>query len=309
MKKLKVQEALKGKVKPTKVFIYGREEYLTRQFLKKLLKGVKHEKFTPENLEDFLNFTGSSLFEGEVMPVLVHAEELPSKLRKKSEREKFLKKLKSLDSFVVAAFGELDWKSLKGELFSEIINLSEFVVEAEPYTEKQLYGLLLKKFKSAGKEVSPEVIKFIVETVGSDLTELKQETDKLIAYPGKLTLGVVKELLYSGGKVDPFSLLFPLIEGKKREFIERAQKLLEEGMEPLFIIGILQSQIRNLALISAGKSVRLPKSALESYKALSRKAGLLKLLKALKELHSCEFSIKSGREEGRESLLKLPFKV
>ena len=306
--RLKVQEALKKEIKPGKIFIYGSEEYLTKQFIKKALKGVKYETFYPDSLKELLSFTGSSLFEGKVVPILLHAEELPGKLRKKAEKEAFLKKLKSLDSFIIAAFGELDWKTLKGELFKGIIETSEIVIESEPYTEKQIYGLIAKKFKSAGRELPPELIKLIVEIVGTDLTELKHETDKLLLYPGELNRETIEALLFSSGKVNPFELVFPLVEGREREFLRELSELLSRGSEPLQILGLLQSQVRSMVEIASGRSVRLPKEALQKYRQVAKGVGLIKLLKLLKELHTAEFSIKSGLKGGKEALRELAFK-
>ncbi len=306
--KLKVQEALKREIKPGKIFIYGSEEYLTRQFLKKCLKGVNYQTFYPDSLQEFLSFTGSSLFEGEVVPVLLHAEELPSKLRKKAKREAFLKKLRELNSFVITSFESLDWKTLKGEVFKGITEAARFVIESEPYTEKQIYGLIAKKFKSAGRELPPKLIKLIVEIVGTDLTELKHETDKLLLYPGELTEETVKALLFSSGRVNPFDLVFPLVEGRGREFLEMALNLLEKGSEPLQLIGLLQSQVRSMVEVASGRSVKLPREVLNRYREVSRRVGLVNLLKVLKELHQAEFSIKGGLKGDREALTELAFK-
>ena len=54
MKRITVQEALKLKELPRKLFIHGQEEYLSRQLLKKFLKGKSYEKFYPESLDEFL---------------------------------------------------------------------------------------------------------------------------------------------------------------------------------------------------------------------------------------------------------------
>jgi len=306
--RIKVQEALKKEIKPGKIFIYGSEEYLTRQLLKKCLRGVKHRVFFPDFLGEFLSFTGSSLFEGELIPVILHGEELPAKLKKKTEREAFLRKLESLDSFVVAVFRELDWKALKTGIFKEIAEISEMVIESEPFSEKQIYGIISKKFRSAGRELPPGLIKLIVEIVGTDLTELKHETDKLLLYPGELTEETVRALLFSGGKVNPFELVFPLVEGKTGEFLERALELLAKGSDPLQIIGLLQSQVRNMVEIASGRSVKLPKDALLKYRQSTKKTGLNRLLKILKELHLAEFSIKTGTRDGKEALVALAIK-
>jgi len=304
MRKVKVQEALKLKELPKKVLIHGEEEYLTRELLKKLSKTKAVEKFFPESLEEFFSFSGSSLFGGETTPVILYGEELPGKLKKKTEREAFLKKLKGLPSFVIAVFKKLEWRELSSGLFKEVASLTDAVIESEPYSEKQIYAIISKKFKREGKELPPRLIKVIVEIVGTDLTKLKHETDKLIAYPGQLTEEVIRELLFSGGNPEPFGLIYPLVEGNAREFAERLEELFNKGAEPLQLIGLLQSQVRSLVEIACGRKPRLPKEVYESYRALARKRGLTELLKLLKALHQVEFFAKIGGNP-KEELIKI----
>jgi len=302
MKRIKIQEALKLKRFPKKMLIHGEEEYLSRELIKKISKAGAVEKFLPENLKDFFNFSGGSLFGEEAVPVILYGEELPGKLRKKAEREAFLKKLEELPSFVIAVFKKLDWKELSSGLFKEIASLTEVVVEAEPYSEKQIYSIISKKFKKEGKELPPHLIKLIVEIVGTDLTALKHETDKLIAYPGRLTEEVIRELLFSGGNPEPFGLIYPLVEGKGREFAGKLEELFKKGVEPLQLIGLLQLQVRNLVEIACGRKPRIPREVYGSYRTLAGKKGLTRLLKLLRDLHQIEFSAKSGGDVKGELL-------
>jgi len=310
MKTLKVQEALKelkGKWRWKKVFIYGEESYLTDQFLKKLEEREKLEKFYPDSLEEFFSFTGSSLFGDSSVPVVVHAEELPGKLRKKAERERFIKKLKSLDSFVVAAFSDLDYRTLKGELFSAVTEVVEITVISEPLPPKTTLGLIKKKLSQKGT-VKPEVLMLIAERVGNDLWELKNETDKLLCYPGELTEEVVELLLTSTPKFDPFEVIYTLIEGKREQFISQVTHLLSEGTDPLQLIGLLQTQVRQLIKVASGQTVKLPPQALNRVKQYSRRLEVKKGLKLLKLLNEAEFAVKTGRLTGEEALTSLAFK-
>ena len=310
MKTLKVQEALKELKKGLswkKVFIYGEESYLTDQFLKKLSEIREIEKFYPDSLEELFGFTGSSLFGPSPLPVIVHGEELPKFLKKKSEREKFLRKLKSLEEFVVAAFSGLDYRTLKGELFSEIFRMVEVSVVSEPYPTKAKLSLIKKKL-SQRKDVKPEVINLIAEKVEGDLWELKNETDKLLCYPGELSEEVVELLISSTPKVDLFNLIYLLIEGRKKEFLSQVSHLLSEGAEPLQLIGLLQSQVRQLIKTASGQPPKLPQQALRKLQLYGRKLGVKRGLKLLKLLNEAEFSVKTGRATGDEALTGLAFK-
>jgi DNA polymerase-3 subunit delta len=306
--KVKVQEALKKLEKGSvgdKIFIYGPEDYLTEQFLKKISKRWKTENFYPENINEFFSFTGTSLFGESPVPVIVHGELLPSVIKGKKQIEKFLQKLKGLDKFIVASFSDLDYRSLKGELFSGILNLSEVVIYSDFYPESALKKLLRKKLLE--KNVSDEILSLIVETVGAELRELRNETDKLLNYPGELNKEVVKLLLSSSGKVNVFELIFLLINGEEREYLNKINKLLNEGAEPLQIIGLFQTQTRQIVNVLSGRKVKLPKEVLKKVQLASGKMGILKALKLLKTLNETEFSVKMGKLTGDEALRRLIF--
>ena len=308
VERIKVQEALKkvsGGLPWKRVFIYGPEDYLTEQFIKKVSETTTIEKFFPENIEGFLSFTGSSLFGSSKVPVILHAEELPSVLRKKSEREPFLKKLTEVEGFIVASFGEIDSKTLKGELFSKILKSTEVVIYSEHLSEKALRNLVKKKLSE--KKVSDEIVSLIVERVGSSLRELRNETDKLLNYPGELTEEVVELLLSSSGKVNVFELIFLLTGGEGKEFLKGVEKLLNGGSEPLQIIGLLQSQTRQMVNLLTGRNVKMPKEALKKTREAASRLGTKRALKLLKLLNEAEFSVKTGRKTGEEALKGLPF--
>ncbi|WP_163328214.1 DNA polymerase III subunit delta [Desulfurobacterium thermolithotrophum] len=312
MKVVKVQDVLKqlktGKLPFKKVLIHGEEAYLTEQLLKKVSEVTDIEKFyVDENIDSFFNFTGTSLFGKSPVPVILNVEKLNEVLRKKVDKERFLKILKTFDEFILVSMEELDYKKLKSELFSEIQKLIDATVVSERYSEKAIYSLLKRKFDSAGKKITPEVLKLIVETVGTDLRELRNETDKLILYPDELTPESVKLLLFSSGKVNVFELIFPLLEGNRRKFLEQVEILLSCGGEPLSIIGLLQTQLRQIISLANGIQVKLPREVLQKYKAILQKKKLLELLFLLKTLHEKEFAVKRGEVSGEDALKSIVF--
>ncbi len=305
-KQVKVVDALK-QVKTLlpwkRMIIHGREGYLTSQFLKKLSSVVSLEKFSAdEELGLFLNFSGTSLFGGLTVPVLTQVEFLPSKLRKKTDREKLLSTLKRFETWVLVSFEELDYKKLSSELFKGIFNLADVVIVSEPYSERALYTLLAKKFASSGKKVSQEVIKLIVEFVGTDLQNLKQETDKLVAYPGEITEEVVKELVFSVGNVNVFEIIFSYVAGEKKRFLREVSAYFDSGGDGLMLLGLLQSQMRIILELKSGKGVKVPKKVLGKFKKVASSYSYPYLLKLLRKLHDAEFSIKAGVLSAEDAL-------
>ena len=311
MKQIKIQDALKqikNNIPWKKIFIHGEEIYLTEQLIKKISNLREIEKFyADEELSAIYNFSGTSLFGSSPIPLITNAQHLTSALRKKSEKEKFLKFLKTLPEFIVAATETLDYKKLKNEIFQTIAESANIVIISESYPEKAVYNLIKKKFSSAGKQISDQAIKLIVETVGTDLLNLKQETDKLLAYPGELTEETVKQILFSSGRVNVFELIIPLVRKNKREFLKQISAALSEGVDPLSIIGLLQSQIRQLIAILTGEKPKLPLKAQKTFKELSKQTTLKELLLILKKIHETEFKIKRGEQPPERALKNLTF--
>jgi DNA polymerase-3 subunit delta len=289
-----------------KVFIYGPEDYLTEQFIKKVSDLRTIQKFYPDELDGFFNFSGSSLFGKFPLPVIVHAEELPKNLRKKEEKAKFLKKLESLGEFVVACYCDLDFKTLKKEPFCWLLDVSDAVVYSNYLSETGAKKLIMKKLVQ--KSASEEVVDFIIGRVGLNLRELRNETDKLLLYPGKLNLKVCEELLFSGGKVSVFELIFKLMSNDVEEYLKAVDKLLLQGVEPLQIIALFQTQVRQMVNLFLGREVKLPKKVQQELRSAASKIGIKKLLKLLKILNEVEFFIKTGVVDGEGALKNLIIK-
>jgi len=313
MKTVKVYEVLKkikDKLPWNKVLIYGEESYLTQQFLKKVSAIREIEKFhADEELGSFLNFTGTSLFGDSPIPVLLGVEKLTQLLKKKADRERFIKFLKSLDSFILVSYEELDYKKLKTEIFGRILEVVDIVIHSENYPQERILSLLAKKFRSEGREISPELIKLIVEIVGTDLRELRNETEKLLLYPGKLTPEVVKLLLFSSGKANVFELIFPLVGGNRKEYLKHLEELLRKGADPLSLIALLQTQLRQLLSIATGDKVKLPPETIKKLRTLLKQKSFTELLLLLKKLHEKEFAVKRGIINGEEALKSLAFEL
>jgi len=298
MKQIKIQEALKqlkSGIPWKKILIHGNEIYLTEQFIKKLSSYREIEKFyADENLQNIYQFTGTSLFGGSPLLLITNAQHIPSTIRKKSEKEKFLNFLKSVPEFVIVATETLDYKKLKSEIFQTINELADITIISENYPEKAVYSLIKKKFETAGKPISDEAIKLIVETVGTDLLDLKQETDKLLNFPGKLDAKTVRQILFSSGRVNVFEIIVPLVENNKKEYLKQISTALSEGVDPLSIIGLLQSQVRQLITIASGEKPKLPLKAQKTFNELARRTSIKDLFLLLKKIHEVEFEIKSG---------------
>ena len=307
--RLKAREALKkvsGKLPWKKVFVYGPEDYLTEQFIKKVSAVKAVRKFYPDGLEELFAFSGTSLFGSSPIPVIVHAEELPKFLRKKEDKEKFFRKIKELNEFIVACYCDLDFKTLKKEPFCWLLEVCDVVVYSDYLSEGEAKKLIVKKLFQRG--ISEDVVDFVIEKVGLNLRELRNETEKLLLYPGEINLEVAEGLISFGGRVNVFDLIFKLVSCDREGYLEGIDRVLREGTEPLQVLALFQSQVRQMINLVLGREVKLPKNVQQRLKASASKVGLKRLLKVLKFLNEAEFSIKTGAVEGEGALKSLVFR-
>jgi DNA polymerase-3 subunit delta len=302
MQRIKILDALKRikELKDRKIIAYGPEEYLVNQFLKKLGEFYEIEKFyADENIEGFLAREDKGLFSTkDTIKVLLKGDCLSSVLRKKADKEKFLKSLREKERFVIVLSPEFESKKWKTELYQEITKIAEVLLYAEKLPRETLIKRILSKLESKG--VDRGLAELVVDIAGEDLGRLKLETDKLLEYPGKLTPQVVSALVFSGSEVNVFEIIYLLVGGEKKEFLKELEKALLT-VDPLVLVGLFQSQVRQLINLSLGISTKNPKNVERLYVvARKRKPGWF--LNLLRVLHEIEFEIKSG--EGDKNALK-----
>ncbi|WP_456397313.1 DNA polymerase III subunit delta [Desulfurobacterium sp.] len=307
-----IKQIKSGKIDKKKIFIHGNEIYLTKQVIKALSEKFETEK-VDVNDNDFLNrlFKGAtqSLFsQKEPFLIVMNINSLNSQIRKKSDKEKFIAFLKNSSGYLLVSETEIDKKTLNTELFKEILQHSDYTVVARHFDKKKIFQILKKKFETAGKEIDDETILFIIDTIGTDLQTLKVETDKLICFPHKLTKETVSELIFATKTTNIFSLITHILKKEKRDYIENLNILLSEGTEPLSLIALLQTQLRQIIEIKSGKKVRLPQKAIKEYINLTQKISLKELYNLLKTLHETEFAIKTGYRKPEEALKEIIFK-
>ncbi len=103
-----------------------------------------------------------------------------------------------------------------------------------------------------GKKLAPDAAELLVELVGPQMGLLDSELEKLaVAIGTKETIeaGDVDRLVGRSRAADVFRILDAIGEGKPAEALAVLGQLLEEGEEPLAILGPLTYQLRKLATV------------------------------------------------------------
>lgn len=131
---------------------------------------------------------------------------------------------------------------------------SDAVIVCEPPKAWQLVGWCQKRAISAyGKQIAAEAAELLVELIGGDLGLLEQELNKLAIYVGQrdgITLQDVDKLVARNRMQTVWQILDALGQGRLAEALLILNRLLEQGEEPLAILGALSWQLRRVAQVA-----------------------------------------------------------
>ncbi|MBX3243854.1 MAG: DNA polymerase III subunit delta [Acidobacteria bacterium] len=120
---------------------------------------------------------------------------------------------------------------------------------------KQLFGAELerwaqKEFTTLNSTVDEKALKNLLFLVGPDLNRLSNEIAKLstASLPGgQVTQSLIDLLVERSNETDHFQLTEHLMAGRSKEALSVLQKILDDGAEPLALLGLIAFNFRKLA--------------------------------------------------------------
>jgi DNA polymerase-3 subunit delta len=140
------------------------------------------------------------------------------------------------------------------------------VVPAEPLKGAALRRYASELLRRRGLALSPEGVEELLERVGSDLRRLSGELDKLEAYAGpeKRKLGAEEVAAVTGrGMARPLYVLGDAFARRRGdEALPLLGELIDEGEEPLKLLGTLHRSLRQVRAVLALKQARVPRGEL-----------------------------------------------
>jgi DNA polymerase-3 subunit delta len=162
--------------------------------------------------------------------------------------------------------------------------------------------------RDAGSEADEQTIRHLVNMAGDDVRRLTNEIEKLsaAALPGKLiTKGLVDSLVPNSRELSNFGLTDNLVAGRNAHAIRILQKILDDGTEPLALLGLISSNYRRLFIakemfalgasrsdvISASKAFG---SGQDAFLSLARRVETAKLVSAIDRIAKTDLAIKTS---------------
>ena len=123
------------------------------------------------------------------------------------------------------------------------------MVEFPRLSDAELQKWAKDRIRDAGSEADDRTIRHLVHVAGDDVRRLTNEIEKLsaAALPGKLiTIEMVDSLVPYSRELSNFGVTDSLVAGRNAEAIRVLQKLLDDGTEPLALLGLISSNYRRL---------------------------------------------------------------
>jgi DNA polymerase-3 subunit delta len=181
-------------------------------------------------------------------------------------------------------------------------------VEFKPLEDSELFVWTRKEFDRLGSSASDAVIRLLIARAGTDMHRLGNEINKVAtaALPsGVVTEGLIDTLVATSRELDNFALTRYLVAGSAGKAIASLKKLLDDGTEPLALIGSIAYTYRQLMmakdLMARGLdrrqvvgSLRVRYSDQEPILAAARRSNVAALTKAIQEIAKADIAIKTS---------------
>ena len=181
-------------------------------------------------------------------------------------------------------------------------------VEFTRLDDRQLSEMARGKINDAGAEIDQAALTQLIALVGQDVRRLTNEINKLAAaaMPGKkITPELIAALVPNSRELTNFELTDHLVAGRRAQALSTLQKILDDGAEPLALMGLISYNYRRLLmakdLMSRGADLRevanvakLRYNDQEPFLAAARRADMHSLTHAIKRLADVDLAIKTS---------------
>ena len=209
----------------------------------------------------------------------------------------------SMHTVVIFVADELNGVRKMGKFLREKTTAVEFA----PLDDGQLTKMARDKITDAGAQIDDAALRHLIGLVGQDVRRLTNEIDKLVtaALPGKtINSDLIESLVPNSRELSNFDLTDHLVAGRKTQALAALNKILDDGAEPLALMGLISYNYRRLLMVkelmSRGADRREVTAAAKVYKdqesflGASRRASLASLTRAIQLLAKADLAIKTS---------------
>jgi DNA polymerase-3 subunit delta len=306
------------------IFLYGQDNYSSRQKLKEIISHYKKihknelnlkyldlEKDSYQNFRDELQ--SLSIFAGRKLIVLERA------ISNEDFKTNFLKDGKKfLNSNDIVLFYEDREISEKDRLF-KFLKKQGKAQEFKPLEGQSLRNWARKEFANYQVKIRPEALEKLINFVGNNLWQLSNEIEKLINYKKAETIETkdIELLIQPKIETEIFKTIDAIAAKNKRKALSLIHQHLEKGDSPLYLLSMINLQFRNLLLVKSyefkhglsadyirilNKKLGMHPFVARKTMELARKFSLPELKKIYHKIFYFDLVTKTGRIDGKTAL-------
>lgn len=207
-------------------------------------------------------------------------------------------------SVVIFVAEELIGNRKLGKLLKE----KSAAVEFSRLDDAGLRKWVTDHLRGLGAGADAETIRHLVDVAGNDIRRLSNEAEKLAAAAmpeGKVTRELIDSLVPYSRELSNFGLTDNLVAGRKAGALRTLKKILDDGTEPLALLGLISSNYRRLLMASEMIARGEPRGSVvsavkafgpgqDAFLASARRIETAKLARALARISQTDLAIKTS---------------
>ncbi|MCY7348982.1 MAG: DNA polymerase III subunit delta [Pyrinomonadaceae bacterium] len=196
----------------------------------------------------------------------------------------------------------------KRRKISKLLIEKSVAVEFKPLEDAELIGWAKTKLRDLKSDADERTLQHLVGLVGNNVRRLTNEIEKLAvaALPDALiSYELVESLAPDSREVSNFDLTDSLLAKNKTRALQILKKILDDGAEPLMLLGLIASNFRRLFMSKelmrngverreVARIMKLPYSKQEDFLATARRIETEKLTWIMQRIAKTDVAIKTS---------------
>lgn len=196
-------------------------------------------------------------------------------------------------------------KPPQSEKLAKLLQGNGTLLELKARSESEALAWVRDRVWKEGKTMTAEAARALIQRVGTQEGPLEGEIQKLLAFVGDERViqdSDVEDVAAEARSSTIFELTDALSENRTAHALRTLHSILEQGIPPLAVVGMLARQLRLLLTAAGAKKgaslpdgIQVPGFVWERLLKQARAWSETKLLKALTALLEVDTAVKSGR--------------
>lgn len=319
LSRTELERSLRQGLEPLYLLV-GPERYLRREAVRSITDAALGATLIRE-----FNDASFSLLTDSVRSAIAAAEQLPMMSERRVVRVRDFARMRDADEDVLIAYlgnpspttvmiftaDDLDKRKKSTKALLDACTVVDFspLKDSEAKAWAKSY---LKSWKSAADD---QVLTEIITLVGTDIQTLANELDKLTSAAldtGHITMEMVDELIGRTRELSNFELGDHLLSSNRKRAMETLHRLLDDGSEPVMLIGLIAGNYHRLALgkhlLARGgreevfRNISMPPFKRDSYIANLQRSDAKKIARGIQLTAAADLAIKTSQATPRLQL-------